>query len=102
MNEAQMKLVVLPEADKDTDRLYEFLIPNNPLAAQKAMLAIDEGLAMLQENPYLGPKMDDRPDYRQLFVPFGKSAYVLRYRIDQEKDVLAVVRIWHGREDREA
>lgn len=96
-----MKLVFLPEAVEDIDRLYAFLLPDSPLAAQKAMLAIDEGLAMLQENPFMGPKMEDRPDYRQLYVPFGKSAYVLRYRIHQEQDTLAVVRVWHGREDRD-
>jgi len=96
-----VKLVFLPEAVEDIDRLYAFLLPDSPLAAQKAMLAIDEGLAMLQENPFMGPKMEDRPDYRQLYVPFGKSAYVLRYRIHQEQDTLAVVRVWHGREDRD-
>ena len=88
-----MKLVVLPEAIDDIHRLYDFLIPNSPLAAQKAMLAIDEGLAMLQETPLMGPTMFDSPDYRQLYVPFGKSAYVLRYRIHAEQDILVVVRI---------
>ncbi|OWV80272.1 hypothetical protein ATY77_26000 [Rhizobium sp. R634] len=39
-------------------------------------------------------------NYRQLFVPFGKSAYVLRYRIHEEADTLVVVRVWHGREQR--
>lgn len=95
-----MKLVFLPEAEEDIERLYAFLVEKNPLAAQKAMLAIDEGAEMLTGNPYLGVKMEGRPDYRQLFVPFGKSAYVLRYRIQEEADTLVVVRVWHGREDR--
>lgn len=95
-----MKLVFLPEASDDIDRLYDFLMPKSPLAAQKAMLAIDEGLAMLQDNPFMGLKMDGNPDYRQLYVPFGKNAYVLRYRIHQEQDTLVVVRVWHSREDR--
>jgi plasmid stabilization system protein ParE len=95
-----VKFVVLPEAERDIDRLYEFLIGDSPLAAQKAMLAIDEGFALLRDNPALGIEMADRPEYRQLFVPFGKSAYVLRYRIDRDDDALVVVRIWHGRESR--
>ncbi|MCP4380934.1 MAG: type II toxin-antitoxin system RelE/ParE family toxin [Hyphomicrobiales bacterium] len=69
-----MKFVVLPEAEHDIDRLYQFLLGDSPLAAQKAMLAIDEGFALLRESPQLGVEMDDRPEYRQLFVPFGKSA----------------------------
>ena len=95
-----MKLVFLPEAVEDIDRLYDFLMPKNPVAAQKAMLAIDEGLAMLQENPFMGLRMAGNQDYHELYVPFGKSSYVLRYRIHQEKDALVVVRVWHGREER--
>ena len=49
-----MKLVFLPEALEDIERLYQFLVAENPVAAQKAMLAIDEGLTMLSESPYLG------------------------------------------------
>ena len=96
-----MKLVFLPEAVEDIDRLYHFLMQKNPVAAQKAMLAIDEGLEMLQETPFIGLKREDNPDYHELYVPFGKSAYVLRYRIHQKKDTLVVVRVWSGRENRE-
>ena len=95
-----MKLAFLPEAVADIDRLFEFLMKANPLAAQKAMLAIDEGIALLEESPFLGIEMSEDPSYRQLFVPFGKSAYVLRYRIHAEADTLIVVRVWHGRERR--
>ena len=97
-----MKLVFLPEASDDIDRLYNFLIENagNPLAAQKAVLAIDEGIQMLLDNPNLGIEMPQNPEYKQLFIPFGKWAYVLRYRIDTDKDTLVVVRVWHSREDR--
>lgn len=94
-----MNYVFLPEAEADIDRLYEFLISKNPLAAQKAMLAIEEGIHLLLDNPQIGIEMTARPEYRQLFVPFGKSAYVLRYRIHDE--TLIVVRVWHGREDRD-
>lgn len=95
-----MKRVFLPQAIQDIERLYEFLTDKNPMAAQKAMLAIDEGISLLLENPYLGIKMEQDDKYRQLFVPFGKSAYVLRYRIDHAEDALAVVRVWHGLERR--
>lgn len=97
-----MKLVFLPEALDDIDRLYKFLIDaGNPLAAQKAMLALDEGVQMLQESPHLGVEMEHDPAYRQLYIPFGKRAYVLRHRIDTENDTLVVVRVWHSREQRQ-
>ncbi|WP_416899503.1 MAG: type II toxin-antitoxin system RelE/ParE family toxin [Minwuia sp.] len=94
-----MKFVFLPEAVEDIDRLYDFLIEKDAIAAQKAMLAIDEGISLLLDNPYIGVKMGGQPE-RQLFVPFGKSAYVLRYRVDEPSDTLAVIRVWHGREAR--
>lgn len=96
-----MKLAFLPEAQDDIERLFGFLIDaGNAQAAQKAMLAIDEGLRMLLENPHLGVEMEHDPEYRQLFVPLGKRAYVLRHRIDAPTDTLVVVRVWHSREQR--
>ena len=95
-----MYIVFLPEALEDIERLYGFLLAKNPLAAQKAMLAIDEGTVMLGDTPYLGVKMEHQPDYRELYVPFGRDAYVLRYRIDADAETLIVVRVWHSREDR--
>jgi plasmid stabilization system protein ParE len=66
-----MKLALLPEAAADIDRLFEFLVARDPIAAQKAMLAIDEGLALLAESPYLGIERKEAAPYRELFVPFG-------------------------------
>ncbi|MCP4384151.1 MAG: hypothetical protein GY798_22530 [Hyphomicrobiales bacterium] len=40
-----MKFVVLPDAERYIDRLYQFLLGDGPLAAQNAMLAVDEGFA---------------------------------------------------------
>lgn len=94
-----MKLVFLPEALDDIDRLFRFLIDTGtPSAAQKAMIAIEEAVQMLRDNPLLGVPMEHDPAYRQLFIPFGKRAYVLRHRIDKETDTLVVVRVWHSRE----
>jgi hypothetical protein len=33
-------------------------------------------------------------------VPFGRSAYVLRYAYSIENHEIVVLRIWHGREAR--
>jgi plasmid stabilization system protein ParE len=95
-----VKIVVLPEARQDLLRLRNFLLVRNPLAAQKAILAIRGGFFRLQDNPKLGADVEGRPGDRQLFIPFGNSAYVLRYRLDEARDILIVVRVWHGREQR--
>jgi hypothetical protein len=36
-----------------------------------------------------------------LILPFGRSAYVLRYSYSAPADEVVVHRIWHGREARE-
>jgi plasmid stabilization system protein ParE len=95
-----LKIVFLPEADADIDRPYYFLVSNNPLAALKAMQAIERGIDQLKGSPRIGLAMKERPDVRELFIPFGKSAYVLRYRIDEHRDTIVVIRVWHGREAR--
>jgi hypothetical protein len=38
---------------------------------------------------------------RELIVPFGRSAFVLRYTLLPEIDEIVIVRIWYGREERE-
>ncbi|MGE6739939.1 type II toxin-antitoxin system RelE/ParE family toxin [Allorhizobium pseudoryzae] len=96
-----MKIVILPEARQDLLRLRNFLLVRNPLASQKAMLAIRGGFFLLRDNPDLGVEVEGRPGDRQLFIPFGHSAYVVRYRLDEARDTLIVVRIWHGRESRD-
>ena len=95
-----MNVKFLPEALEDVERLYEFLLVKNPLAAQKAMLAIDEGVVMLTDDPKLGRPIEFRPTYRELFVPFGRDAYILRYRIEERTNSLIVFRVWHSKEKR--
>jgi plasmid stabilization system protein ParE len=40
--------------------------------------------------------MDEDAERRELFVPFGVGAYVLRYRLREE--TIVVIRVWHSRE----
>ncbi|MFL6804012.1 MAG: type II toxin-antitoxin system RelE/ParE family toxin, partial [Xanthobacteraceae bacterium] len=41
-----------------------------------------------------------RPHYRELVVPFGAGAYIIRYRIDRRHDTVVITSVWHGRERR--
>jgi len=38
---------------------------------------------------------------RELVVPFGRAAYVVRYGHIVGSDEVVVLRVWHGREQRE-
>jgi plasmid stabilization system protein ParE len=41
-----------------------------------------------------------REGFRELIVPFGSGAYVIRYRVDRERNAVVIARVWHGRERR--
>lgn len=93
-----MKLVWLPEAKDDIQRLFDFLRHKDPGAAQRCIRTIQVGATKLIEDPRMGRRMDDDTERRELFMPFGAGAYVLRYRF--HNDTVAVIRVWHSRETR--
>ncbi len=93
-----MKVVWLTAARADVRRFYDFLIVKDPRAAERAVRAIRLGADRLEENPRIGRRMDNETERRELFIPFGVGAYVLRYRIHGE--ALIVIRVWHSREHR--
>ncbi len=87
-----------PDALRDLARLRDFLGSKNPVAAERAAGRIQQAAATLRERPELGRLVEDE-DWRELLAPAGRSAYVLRYRIDE--DAVVIARVWHSREDRE-
>lgn len=79
-----MKLIVLPNAKNNIERLFNFLLEKNPEAAERAMQAIDDALDQLSDFPESGLPMNDETKRRQWFIPFAQRAYVIRYRIEDE------------------
>ena len=92
------ELIWEPGALDDLTRLREFIRPNNPTAAANAARRIIEATNLLLDHPHLGHPMADLPEFNELFIPFGQYGYVIRYRINNEN--IAILRIWHTRENR--
>ncbi|MDZ4870330.1 MAG: type II toxin-antitoxin system RelE/ParE family toxin [Alphaproteobacteria bacterium] len=94
-----MKLVVSTEAVADLERLKTFLADKDAKASERAATALVEAIGSLGNLPERG-----RPSavqgLRELVVPFGQSAYVVRYAYRASTETVFIVRIWHGREDR--
>ena len=63
-----MRLVWLPEAQADIQRLYNFLCERDPRAAERAIRAIQLGAQRLLEFPRLGRRMDDETERREVSV----------------------------------
>ena len=93
-----MRVLWLPEALEDIERLYTFLIDKDALAAERAIRTISSGADKLQDVPEVGRPMGDDTDRRELILPFGAGAYVFRYRI--HRDTVVIIRVWHNREGR--
>ena len=92
----------LPKAQADLVHIREFIRVHNPAAANRAAKKILDITGKLLDHHALGrPVLDIQShDFRDLFIPFGKSGYWLRYAL--HRDEIIVVRLWHGREDRDA
>jgi len=91
------RLKWLPESLQDIQRLHSFLAEIDLDAARRAALCILEGADRLCEHPQMGRPMDD--GRRECLLPFGGAAYVLRYRLTADGQVV-VIRVWHSREHR--
>ncbi|HEX3883150.1 MAG TPA: type II toxin-antitoxin system RelE/ParE family toxin [Stellaceae bacterium] len=91
------ELVWSPAASRHLDRLYKFLAPKNRTAAQRAIRAIRLGVATLAAHPQIGRPVEEMPaEFREWFIPFGGSGYVVLYRTDAETVVILAVR--HAKE----
>ncbi|WPY01284.1 Type II toxin-antitoxin system RelE/ParE family toxin [Candidatus Trichorickettsia mobilis] len=91
-----IKLIWVESAVDGLVRLKEFIDINNPAAAKRAGLAIKAAIEELAEFPLLGKPVKDLLGYRDLFIKFGVSGYILRYKVSEE--ALYVLHIRHARE----
>ena len=91
-----MKLRFTTKALDDLERLHEFVAQRNPAAADRIRHQLLDGFRTLLEQPMAGKPVKSLP-VRQWVV----GDYVVRYLL-QDDQVLIIVRIWHGKEDRPA
>ncbi len=93
------RLIWLPEAAADLERLRLFLRPLNPPAARRVARRILEAVKLLKRYPEAGRPVEEPAGFRDLVIPFGGRGYVLRYRILESGEIV-MVKIWHEREER--
>jgi plasmid stabilization system protein ParE len=91
------QLIWTGHALRDLSRLHRFLAPKDPNAARRAIRAIRQGVKVLESYPEIGrPAEEMSAEFREWFVPFGNSSYVVLCRRDGEAVVLLAIR--HNRE----
>jgi plasmid stabilization system protein ParE len=90
------KIVYAQRADADLARLEEFIASESRRQASRAIARILRGLRNLENFPEMGRDVGE--GCRELVLRYGKSGYVIRYRVLD--DAILITRIWHGKEDR--
>jgi plasmid stabilization system protein ParE len=94
------KVRLTAEAGEDLERLYEFLLGRDLQVAERALAAVERGLAFLAYSPFSCRKafMQKSPRWRELLIPFGHSGYVALFEIDDARTV-TVTAVRHQREE---
>lgn len=91
-----MRIQYSPESVEDLQRIVEFVEPQNPYAARRIAIDLQEGADRLKQFPEIGLpvlKAADPEKIRDLYV----GNYTMRYLIAEE--VIYVLRIWHNKEN---
>lgn len=87
------RLIWTARALSDVERLHRFLARKDAAAAGRAVRAIRAGVSILLDQPRLGrgtgPAQDE---LRERLIDFGRSGYVVLYRVDAESVVLLSIR----------
>jgi len=90
------RLVFSPSALQDIERLAEFLMESDPVAAGATADVLAGGLKILEHHPLIG-----RPaelGYRELLISRGRTGYVALYKYGVERDAAIILAIRHQRE----
>jgi len=91
-----MKVRYSPESIDDLQRLVDFVEKNNPYAARRIAIDLQEGVDRLKRFPEIGLPVliaSDPEKIRDLYV----ASYTVRYLITDK--IIYVLRIWHSREN---
>jgi plasmid stabilization system protein ParE len=94
-----VQIVFLSRARADLDRLRNFLAPHGESLSTRAVDTLFAAAHSLANHPERG-RPGARAGYRELIVPYGGGAYVIRYRVDRRRNTIVITRLWHGREHR--
>jgi plasmid stabilization system protein ParE len=83
-------------ATQDIDRLADFLLESDPVAASATGRILIDGLQLLKQHPLIGRQAE--LGYRELLISRGRTGYVALYKFDVVNDTAIILTIRHQRE----
>ena len=90
------RLIYAERALTDLDRLTDFLMQAEPVAAAETIALITEAVQILENHPLIGRTAES--ELRELVISRGKSGYLALYSYEQNEDAVLILSIRHQRE----
>lgn len=90
------RLIYSERALADLERLTDFLVEGDPLAAAETIDLIEEAVAVLKRHPLVGRPVEH--ELRELVISRGRTGYVALYSLEEEHDIVLILAIRHQRE----
>ncbi|WP_080873312.1 type II toxin-antitoxin system RelE/ParE family toxin [Oceanobacillus timonensis] len=91
------KVELLTEADTDLDEIFDYILLDNPQAAEEVLQRIMSSLKQLEIFPYAGLKINHKSlnhyDFRMIIT----EPYISFYRVIE--NTVLIYRILHGARD---
>jgi len=92
------RIIVTEGAVLGLERCRGFLTSRAPEAARRAGQVIEQHFLLLASTPDIGRPDQERPELRELVIPFGDTGYVTLYRYEPAEDSLYVLAFRHQKE----
>lgn len=84
------------DALTDIERMIDFLLIDDPDAAEKTTALVADAVDVLKQHPLIGRPAEG--DMRELVISRGRSGYLALYRYDEAADRVTIMAVRHQRE----
>ena len=90
------RLIYSEQALHDLERLTDYLIDADVVAAAETAMLIDEAVGVLKRHPLIG--RDVASGLRELVISRGRTGYVALYSFEAAQDAVLILALRHQRE----
>ena len=82
-----------PYALQGIKRIHQFLKTQDERLANRVINSIRESVTLLSLQPQIGRVIEGQnDDYREWIIPFGRSRYTVRYRLQDNAPIILSVK----------
>lgn len=90
------RLIYAAHTLSDLERLTDFLMETDPVAALDTLGLIEEAVAILERHPLIGREVEQ--GLRELVISRGNTGYVALYSFEETHDAVLILALRHQRE----